>query len=246
MGWILGPLIGGVLIFGNNYRGIYIAAILLLFPIIYIVFRNFKNFIDPKYAKISLTKTISAIFHNSDISNLIIVTSILNIFYAWMVIYTPIYLNTIIGFSWDEIGIIFTIMLIPFVLIETPLGRIADKKLGEKEIMIAGYIIMGLATISLSFITGKNLLLWAGILFVTRIGAAAIEIMIETYFFKKVDKRDTEVLGIFRVTRPIGYIVAPLLSAIGLLLVSEKYLFIILGGICLLAIIPLAKMRDTA
>lgn len=244
--WIIAPLLGGIMIFGNNYRGIYIAAFALLFPLVYVIHKNFSGFVDPKYPEISLTKTIKSIFHDHDISKLMIINTALQVFYAWMVIYTPIYLNKVIGFSWGEIGIIFTIMLLPFVLIETPLGKISDGKLGEKEIMMSGFIIMGIATIALSFIVGKNIVLWSIVLFVTRIGAAAAEIMIETYFFKKVNKKDSEILGVFRVTRPISYLIAPLVTSIGLFFTTDVYLFTILGVLCLLILIPIAMIRDTA
>lgn len=244
--WILGPLLGGMLIAGISYRNVYIAAFALLFPLVYIVHKNFYNFVDPHYPKISLTKTLSDIFKNHDISKLMIINTILQVFYAWMTIYTPIYLNKVIGFTWGEIGIIFTIMLIPFVLVETPLGKLADKRLGEKEIMAAGYIIMGVTTILLSFVVEKNIAMWAMILFITRIGAAAAEIMIETYFFKKVDRKDSEILGVFRVTRPMAYLIAPLITSVGLLFTSDPYLFAILGGLCLATLIPISMIRDTA
>jgi MFS family permease len=244
--WILGPLLGGMLIAGISYRNIYIAAFALLFPLVYIIHKNFYNFVDPHYPKISLAKTLGDLFRNHDISKLMIINTVLQVFYAWMTIYTPIYLNKVIGFTWGEIGIIFTIMLIPFILIETPLGKLADKKLGEKELMIAGYIIMGVTTILLSFVVEKNIALWAMILFITRIGAAAAEIMIETYFFKKVDRKDSEILGVFRVTRPMAYLIAPLITSVGLLFTSDPYLFAILGGLCLVTLIPIAMIRDTA
>ena len=136
-------------------------------------------------------------------------------------------------------------MLIPFVLIETPLGKLADKRFGEKEIMATGYAIMGLATIGLSFINNKNLFLWALILFITRIGAAAAEAMIETYFFKKVRQDDSEILSLFRITRPISYFIAPIITTVGLIFVNNTYLFVILGILCLITIIPIYLIKDT-
>lgn len=244
--WILGPLLGGMLILGNNYKGVYAGAFALLFPLLYIIHRNFSKFIDPDYKKISLINTFSSIFKNKNIFNLIITNIVLQVFYAWMTIYTPIYLYKHLGFSWSEIGIILTIMLLPFVIFQIPLGKIADKKWGEKEIMIIGYIIMGISTILLAF-HGDNssVLFWCIMLFITRIGASASEIMIETYFFKKVDVQDDETLSIFRVTRPISYLIAPIITTIGLLFINYTYLFVVIGIICLLTIIPISKIEDT-
>jgi MFS family permease len=78
-------------------------------------------------------------------------------------------------------------MLLPFVFVQFPLGRLADKKWGEKEILSLGFIIVAIATGLISFISGGSMILWMTILFITRIGAATIEIMCDTYFFKKVD-----------------------------------------------------------
>jgi predicted MFS family arabinose efflux permease len=243
--WILGPLLAGMIITDSGYKGIYAAAFGLLFPIFYLIYRNFKKFKDPHYPKISLTKSVALIMNDRDLSKLTVINTVLQTFYSWMTIYTPIFLNKIIGFSWTEISIIFTIMLVPFVLIETPLGKLADRKYGEKEIMAIGYIIMGISTIILSFITVKSLAIWAIILFLTRIGAAAAEAMIETYFFKKVDVKDSEILSIFRITRPLSFFIAPLITVVGLMFVSNTYLFAIIGTLCIITIIPIALIRDT-
>lgn len=243
--WILGPLIGGMLIIGNNYHGVYVAAFGLLFPLFYLIHRNFCNFVDPNYPKISITKAFISLFKNPDLSRLTFINIVLQVFYTWMTIYTPIYLYKFIGFTWSEVSIILTIMLIPFVLIETPLGKLADRKFGEKEIMALGYIIMGISTISLSFINNKNIMLWALVLFMTRIGAAAAESMIETYFFKKVDPEDSEILSLFRITRPLSFFIAPIITMVGLLFVSNTYLFAIIGFICITTIIPISSIKDT-
>ncbi len=243
--WILGPLLAGMIIVDNGYKGIYIAAFGLLFPIFYLIYRNFKKFKDPHYPKISLIESVLLIINDKDLFKLTIINITLQVFYAWMTIYTPIFLNKVIGFSWTEISIIFTIMLIPFVLIEKPLGRLADRKYGEKEIMAIGYIIMGISTIILSFITVKNLVIWTTVLFITRIGAAAAEAMIETYFFKKVDAKDSEILSIFRITRPLSFFIAPLVTVTSLMFVSNIYLFAIIGSLCLITLIPIAFIKDT-
>ncbi len=243
--WILAPLIGGILILNGNYKGIYIAAFGLLFPLLYLIRKNFRKFEDPKYPKTSIYQTFKAILSNKDISKIFIINITLQVFYAWMIVYSPIYLNKTIGFSWEEIGIILTIMLIPFVLVQSPLGRLADKKYGEKEIMMLGYIIMGLATICLAFITKKDIVIWASLLFLTRIGAATVEVMIETYFFKKVSAENSEILGMFRVTRPLAYFIAPIITVVGLAYTTNANLFIIIGSLCFLTLLPIITLRDT-
>lgn len=245
--WIIAPLIGSMLINGtDNYHNTYVASAMMLIPLFYLIYRNFPRFKDPNYAHLSPWQLIQHVSKNKNWDKLFIANLILQTFYAWMVVYSPIYLNKTIGFGWDEIGIIIVIMLLPFVFIQYPLGKLADKKYGEKEIMALGFTVMGLATILLTFVHSNNLLIWAIALLFTRIGAAAAEIMIETYFFKTVSNRDAAALGIFRITRPLSYFTGPLISIIGLYFITDQsYLFSIVGVICLLALIPIATIRDT-
>jgi len=243
--WILGPLLGGMLIEGNNYKGIYIAGFALLFPLLYLVQRNFSTFKDSHYVQVSARQTISRVLKDRDISRIFIINIILQTFYAWMVVYTPMYLHNVIKFDWSEISVIFTIMLIPFVLVELPLGKLADRKWGEKEMLAIGFTIMGISTSALVFLDFKSIIVWATILFITRIGAATAEIMIETYFFKKVDGRDPEVLSMFRITRPLSFFIAPIITIVGLAYTDQSNLFVVLGTICLLTLYPILTLKDT-
>lgn len=245
--WIIAPLIGSMIIgSGNDYKSVYIASFFMLFPLFYLVYRNFPRFRDPHYKHASLLGTMSHIIKDGDQARLFSINIILQVFYAWMVVYSPIYLHTVIGLNWAQIGIIITVMLLPFPIVEWPLGRLADKKYGEKEIMIIGFALMGLATMALATITTSNVIIWALALFITRVGAASAEVMIETYFFKTVNVKDPSSLGIFRVTRSISYFIAPLVTWIGFLFSKDQsFLFVVLGIICLFALLPAWSLKDT-
>lgn len=244
--WIVGPLIGTMLINGSeNYRDTYVAALAMLFPLMYMVFRNFPRFKDPNYIHLSPHQLFKHVSSNKNWVKLFSANFILQIFYSWMVVYSPIYLNKYMGFNWDQIGIIIVVMLLPFALIQYPLGKLADKKYGEKEIMAIGFAILGVATIALALITSQSIWVWALALLATRVGAAAAEIMMETYFFKTVPSRDTAVLGMFRITRPLSMFVAPLITSIGLYFTTHEYLFVVIGAISLLALYPSLTIKDT-
>jgi Na+/melibiose symporter-like transporter len=84
--------------------------------------------IDPKAEVMEFIKTKS-------IRTIGAINVLLQLFYTFMVIYVPIYLTEVIGFSWSELGLILCIALIPFVLLDSPVGELADKKYGEKEFL---------------------------------------------------------------------------------------------------------------
>jgi len=243
--WVIAPLIGSMLIgVENNYRNTYIAALAMLFPLIYLIYRNFPRFKDPNYIHLSPVQLVKHISHNHNWIKLFTANTILQVFYAWMTVYCPIYLNKTMGFGWESIGIILTIMLIPFPLIQYPIGKFSDNKHREKTIMSIGFAIMGIFTIVLAFISIPSIALWALVLFITRIGAASAEVMIETYFFKTVSPRDTATLGIFRITRPLSFFIAPIITMIGLLFIANNYLFVVIGIITLFAIYPISRIHS--
>jgi MFS family permease len=163
-----------------------------------------------------------------------------------MVIYAPLYLYNIIGLSWSEIGIIFTIMLTPFVILEYPLGVIADKYLGEKEILMLGFGIAGTATIVFGTL-GESVPLaaWGFVLFLTRVGASMIESMTEIYFFKKITDRNTNIISVFRNTIPVAYTIAPIIASVLLFRLPYQALFVILGFICWMGIFLSLRIHDT-
>jgi len=162
-----------------------------------------------------------------------------------MVIYTPIYLHEHIGLPWVTIGIVFTVMLLPFALFEYPLGKLADKKLGEKEIMTAGIIILAITTATLSFIGSAHIIVLSLILFGTRTGASMIEVTSESYFFKKISGADSELLGFFRMTSPLAYIVGPIVASSVLVFIDFRFLFLTLGIIMLFALRYSLTLHDT-
>ncbi len=157
----------------------------------------------------------------------------------------PIYLQHHIGFSWAEIGIMFTIMLLPFVLFEIPVGELADYKYGEKEFLAIGFVILALSTVFMSFITVKVFWIWASILFISRVGASLVEVSSESYFFKHVNAKSTDVISFFRVDRPIAFIVAPVVATVSLELLPFQYIFIVFGVILLVGTKYALELEDT-
>ena len=187
LAWVAAPLLAGYIASSLGYAALYgISFAYLLFGG-YIIGITCKEYKDAQYTRVPVIQSLLFVHKNKDIERIISANFILQFFYAWMVIYAPLYLYNIIGLSWSEIGIIFTIMLTPFVILEYPLGVIADKYLGEKEILMLGFGIAGTATIVFGTL-GESVPLaaWGFVLFLTRVGASMIESMTEIYFFKKI------------------------------------------------------------
>jgi MFS family permease len=246
LAFLIAPFIAGVLVDKINFKGVYLVSGLFIVCMVYFFIHRFKDLeFFPKKNGFNFLSDFIDLFKNKDLRNVYLVTFTLYFFFAWMTIYMPIYLFENIGLSWQEIGAVFAIMHIPYVLLEIPWGKIADDILGEKEIMGAGIIIIGLCTISIGFITSKEFWVWACALSLTRIGASMLQVTTESYFFKKIDKGDTSKISVFRNASPIAMIVGPILATLALSIANFQELFIILGVIVLLALIPNYKLNDT-
>lgn len=243
---ILAPMVSGWLV-GEQaiYGRAYLASALYLIPTLFILIFHFRLFKDPAYQILSVKEMVCALKTNKNIFYISFGQFLLRFFFSWMVIFMPMYLHQNVGFSWIEIGMILFIMLVPYLIIEYPAGIIADKWLGEKELLIAGFCITSVSTASLFFIHSNSIVIWSAGLFITRIGAALIEIMTETYFFKQIDGDDTSILSIFRMLRPLAYTVGPFIGGMLLLFIPIEFLWPILGAILLLGIITSARLVDT-
>ncbi len=246
-GFLVAPFISTSLI--QNYKNgfqlvFYLASFFALIPMLILaVFFSERKYIQQKKKRNKLFFW-KEVFNRKDILRIYLASFLLDLFYSVMVVYMPIYLLDV-GLFWGEMGKIFTVMLIPFVLIQYPLGIIADKKTGEKEWLILALLLMALSTTCIGFIDVPQVGLWMMLLFLTRVGAAMVEVMRDTYFYKQVGPKEIEIMDFFRTTKSISYIFGMSFFSIILFFSNIESIFFVLGGIILLGTIPLFWLKDT-
>ena len=242
--WVIAQLISGSIIAKNSFLGIYLFGALFMILVIFIFTQNLQNFKDPKYNKVKILKTIKTFWKNSKLRKAYLISFILNFFFSWMIIYTTLYLHDTMKFSWQNIGFIYAFMLLPFVLLSYPLGKLSDK-LGEKKILILGFLIGAFATLAIPLITLPIAWIFAIVLFFTRVGAATIEVMSESYFFKIVHEEDANEIAFFRNTRAVSFLIAPGIATLLLFFIpSFQYLFYVLGAVLLIGLWLALRMED--
>jgi len=245
LAWLISPFISGYLLENGDFWRVFISSTAVMIPILLLIAYNLKDFQDTEYHSFNIINTLKEVSKDKNIFSIMSVNFLLQFFYSWMVIYTPIYLHNYIGLNWSEIGIVFTIMLVPFVIIQLPLGWLADLKMGEKELLNLGFVIMAVSTSVMTYITGKNLLVWGLILFATRIGASMIEIMAETYFFKKINTKNADIISAYRMMVPFAYVLGPLIATVFICFFNIKYIFLALGLIMFLGLRYGRAIEDT-
>lgn len=244
---IVAPFVGGLLLTDGDFWKIYLAAGALIVLMFFLVATQFKSHPNPAYHDISFKTALKRLTGNKNLYGILRAYFLLFVFYVWMVVYVPIYLHNYIGLPYAVIiGLIIPIALIPFPLFQMFLGQIADKYWGEKELLIAGFLIAGFGVMAFPFITSTEWWVWAIALFITRIGASFIELMSESYFYKHVEGRDVSLVSCFRMLRPLSYIFGTLVATICIWVLPEfKYLFFVLGLILLWGIYYARTIVDT-
>jgi len=190
-----------------------------------------------------IKEVLKKIMKRRNVSRIYYVSFLMETFYAVMIVYTPIYLLSW-GLEWEEIGKIFTIMLLPFIFLQYPVGRLADKKMGEKELLAIGILITGVFTGLLFFIEGRNVLLWGAILFATRIGIAMIEVLRDSYFYKRIGPTDVDIINFYKTARSISYIFALLFFGIISFFLPIRFIFVILSFLVFTGILAIWNLKD--
>ncbi len=242
---VLSPMVVGIMLLTMTFNYIYAVSALLLLPLLFVSTHWLKSIKPEPPKRTGIKETISETWENKDIRFGMLSHYVLQFFYATMVVYLPLHLVNTIGFSWPEIGALFTIMLLPFVIFEIPVGWLADKKYGEKELMIFGFIVSSVSALLIAIQQNPIFLIWAFILFLSRVGASFAEITTESYFFKHTKGSDSDTISLFRMSRPLSYVVAPIIATILLALSGMQSVFIALSAITILGAFFALRIKDT-
>ena len=178
LAFLLGPLLAGTLLVNNSFELVYLTAGIFII-IMFLVFVRDLEMINlvSEHKSISFGKMLRRFFTSKNLFNVYIVSLMLSFFFSWMAVYTPIYLNMFLGFNWQQIGAMFAIMHIPYVTLEVPLGRLADRYHSEKKLMSFGLVIIALSTVALGLFADGNFWSWAIGLALTRVGASFVQVV---------------------------------------------------------------------
>lgn len=245
-GWIVSPILTSYLISKGEYALSFISAAALTIPFFIIFTRQKKNYSDNvKYQKEPLLVTMKKMWRQKNLRNIFFIAFLLQVFYSSAVIYIPIYLYQNLGMGWEIIGPIFSLMLLPLVLIELPAGIIADKYWGEKELLFCGFLILITSLFLFYYIEAPLAWLWLVVLFFSRCGAALVEAMRETYFFKLVDVKNIGYINIFRIASPLAYVLSSMLALVVIAYLPINYLFLVLAVIMVSGLGFTLGLKDT-
>lgn len=247
MGILISPIIGGAILSVANFSTLYVVGACTLVPFIFLVHLYLSHIQEPAYDKVNMFEAFTRAWRNKNIKAALIAEFTVQCFYAVMVIYSPIYLETIGINLIIYMTAILPFALIPLVVLPYELGYLADKKWGEKELMVGGLLILALTTFLFVIVTTPSVSIWVIILLVSRIGASAVETMAFAYYFKKVGPEDASLTALFSNTLACATITIGLLGIIVGPFLAERpqLMFLILGCGILWSVSYVLPMKDT-
>ena len=247
MGILISPLIGGTILAQSSFEVLYIVAAIMLVPFLFFLHKYLHHVKEPAYHTIDMMRALSIAWRNKNIRAALVAVVIVQCFYSVMVIYSPIYLATIGIPLTVYLSFILPLTLIPLVLLPYELGLLADTRFGEKELLLIGLLILAVTTFLCVIVTTPDPRVWVLIFLISRVGAACVETMAFTYYFKKVGPEDASLTALFSNAFSIATV---LVGGVGIaiapfLVVRPQLMFVILGCAILWSITYVLPMRDT-
>ncbi len=245
LGILTGPFFASQII-GSGFAILFTSAALCLVPMIYILYKHLDHLHEPRYVAPDFIQSFQRLKGLVNVRRIVFTQYILELFWIIMIVYAPIYLiqNNILDLK-TYLGVVIPIILIPFIILPYPLGRLADSKLGEKELLISGMFLMILGTIMFGLLAIPPLVFYIFALFIARLGASIVEEMASSYFYKQVDHSQADLISIFTNTRNVALITGPLVGSVIVYSISLQAVFLTLAGILALSLIPIFKLHDT-
>jgi len=237
MGWLMGA--------NNDYTQLFLGAAGIGLVFIALLVGVFRHFYDPSYENIPLKPLMSDAWQNKNIATVIAAHFLLQLFFAWIIVYVPLYLLTELAFTWQEIGVIIAAGLMAYVIFEYPIGIVADKYLGEQEMMSIGFLIVAITFAALGFVGTLGVIGLMALMFINRIGASLVEVTTESYFFKQIEGKDASLMSVFRLLRPAANVAGGLIGAFFLSFLSFPLFFIVGGFILTLGVFIPRYLIDT-
>lgn len=216
IGWLIGPIIGGYLgqLISRNAVFIFSA---LLYLVSFAIFQHqhFKQHsliqhVKEKQTITELFSNIKDFFKIKELWKVYAIAFGLNYWWAISSIYIPLYVISN-GFGDNVVGWVVAGGILPLVLFEKLIGKLADKH-GLRIYMAIGFLIIAVITAFFNIISMVPIILI--MMAVVNIGAALIEPLQETYLFKIIKKKDEErFYGVYNTADPLANIIGPLIAS---------------------------------
>ncbi len=228
VGYLLGPLLGGLLASAYSFNTVFrLAAIpqLILSVLLFLIPLKEKQ-VEPKHEF-----KFADYFKNKELRKLYLVTFGMVAWWSLLYTYMPLFANTN-GFTEKIIGYALFASVIPLIILEVPIGKLADVY-GFKKYISLGFLLMAVI-LAFAYFTGPIYTII--IIVIATLGAAFIEPLVEAYFFEEVKTKEKQnsLYPIHKTSTEVSHLITPLVYSTILIYFDFKGLFVFISLFMLL------------
>jgi MFS transporter, ACDE family, multidrug resistance protein len=238
MGWVLGPLVAGLIAAHYNVRQVFLFAGLFMFlAIIAFAFFRIK---DNNHKKVKIDgntwKILKHLITHKHLRKAYLVSMGLNIWWTTVYIFLPLFIMKHLSEVW--VGYFLFAIPIPLVLLEYLVGKY-ETKFSARKFFVIGYGLLTVIAVAAFF--APNVYWVLGLFVFGSIAAALIEPTRESYFFKLIPQKDEkEYYGPYMSSMQIGSLAGRFGFAIVLFFLPFNAIFLVLAaamlGTCVLSL----------
>ncbi len=230
IGYLIGPLVGGFLASQFGYEIVFIlAAAIVLGGFLYFynhhVIKESAAIINMKrVSTVKFFENIKNYFSDPNRTKAYVMSFSLMGWFMVKRLYLPLYVVAS-GYLSSVTGIVFSLAIIPFILLEEKIGKYADAK-GIRIPISSGFFIIA-GGLLLTFISPFPILNFI-IIILSNIGAAFIEPIQEYYLLKNTPKEQEEdFYGIYSTSTTVSSFFTPIIGALVLSVLPFKFIFLV-------------------
>jgi len=230
IGYLIGPLVGGFLASQFGYEIVFIlSAAIVLSGFVYFynhqVIKESVAIINMKrVSTVKFLENIKNYFRDPNRTKAYFMSFSLMGWFMVKRLYLPLYVVAS-GYLSTVTGIVMSLGIIPFILLEEKIGKYADEK-GIRIPVSSGFFIIAVALL-LVFLCPFPIINFIIIIFAS-IGAAFVEPIQEYYLLKNTPKdQEEDLYGIYSTSTTMSSFLTPIVGAIVLAVLPFKFVFLV-------------------
>lgn len=225
--WMIGPIIAGFISSKYGFSKVFIfsSSVIFLASLLFIFFKIKDEKPKGKVSR-NLFRIAVGFFKSRKLIFNYIISAGVTFWWTFIYVYVPIF---IIESELSEIVVGFFLagVTIPLIISEYSFGKLAGK-IGFRKMFVVGYFIIAVFSLICFFI--GNIYFVLAMLVIASFGMAMVESTSEAYFFDITSEKQREkYYGPYSTAVDAGNFVALSLSAIILLVLEFKFLFVFFG-----------------
>ena len=214
-GVLVGVLLGGAIAISSSYSVVFLYASLIFLGTYFLAQRiGINDGFKPhnNIAKIDILQEARRFFRDRKLRMAYMANVGLYFWASASLLYLPIILKSL-GFDFQKIGMILAVMIVPFLMLEYPVGKLAQKW-GSKIFISAGFFVIALASLLIYLNYGAifSMILF---FFLSFMGSAAIEPLNEMIVnARSSGKNEVQNMAIFKTSLRLAYFLGPLCAGL--------------------------------